>query len=78
MQPTGIFDRVTYRAVRRFQKSRDLAVDGRVGNQDLEPPAADHAGPGQLVGSQVKEPSAPESLPRTLRWPRPSRQTFPP
>lgn len=33
MQPTGIFNRVTYRAVRRFQKSRGLAVDGRVGNR---------------------------------------------
>ena len=33
MQPTGIFNRVTYRAVRRFQKNRGLTVDGRVGNR---------------------------------------------
>ena len=33
MQPTGIFNRVTYRAVRRFQKSRGLGADGVVGTR---------------------------------------------
>lgn len=33
MQPTGIFNRVTHRAVRRFQKNRGLKVDGVVGTQ---------------------------------------------
>ncbi|MCB0869277.1 MAG: peptidoglycan-binding protein [Solirubrobacterales bacterium] len=33
MQPTGIFNRTTARAVRRFQRSRGLAVDGQVGTQ---------------------------------------------
>ena len=30
---TGIFGKQTRRAVRQFQKSRGLTVDGRVGNQ---------------------------------------------
>lgn len=33
MQPTGIFNRGTYRAVRRFQASRGLVADGMVGTQ---------------------------------------------
>jgi hypothetical protein len=33
MEPTGIFNAVTYRAVRKFQKSRGLGVDGVVGTQ---------------------------------------------
>lgn len=33
LQPTGIFNNVTYRAVRRFQKSRGLGADGVVGTR---------------------------------------------
>jgi len=33
LDPTGIFSRTTYRAVRRFQRARDLEVDGVVGTR---------------------------------------------
>ena len=64
---TGLFARKTYRAVRRFQRSHQLAVDGRIGPHTwrklvkVKPDMVDWSSKGRGPGKAAAAPAEPRS-----------------